>query len=102
MSKPILCIGRYAENPYHIEKIGRNVYCIEELCYCIVQNAFLLDEDSFNRELFDWIDAADTERDALEKQLWQLWRKQSAKLARAKHLADRAAAKWQKAQAKTN
>ncbi|MBQ7498724.1 MAG: hypothetical protein IJU00_12990 [Selenomonas sp.] len=53
-------------------------------------------------ELFDWIDAADTERDALEKQLWQLWRRQSAKLARAKHLADRAAAKWQKAQAKTN
>lgn len=57
MSKPILCIGRYAENPYHIEKIGRNVYCIEELCYCIVQNAFLLDEDSFDRELFDWIES---------------------------------------------
>ena len=56
MSKPILCIGRYAENPYHIEKIDRNVYCIEELCYCIVQNAFLLDEESFDRELFDWID----------------------------------------------
>ena len=56
MSKPILCIGRYAENPYHIEKIDRNVYCIEELCYCIVQNAFLLDEESFNKELFDWID----------------------------------------------
>ena len=51
-------------------------------------------------ELFDWIDAADTERDELEKQLWQLWRKQSAKLTRAKLLADRAAAKWQKAQAK--
>ncbi len=56
MSKPILCIGRYAENPYHIEKIGRNVYCIEELCYCIVKNAFLLDEESFDSELFDWID----------------------------------------------
>ena len=56
MSKPILCIGRYAQNPYHIEKIGRNVYCIEELCYCIVQNAFLLDEESFDKELFDWIE----------------------------------------------
>ncbi len=56
MSKPILCIGSYAENPFHIEKIGRNVYCIEELCYCIVQNAFILDEESFNKELFDWID----------------------------------------------
>ncbi|RKM61341.1 hypothetical protein D6855_05470 [Butyrivibrio sp. CB08] len=56
MSKPILCIGSYAENPYHIEKIGRNVYCIEELCYCIVKNAFLLDEESFGPSLFDWIE----------------------------------------------
>ena len=56
MSKPILCIGSYAENPYHIEKIGRNVYCIEELCYCIVKNAFLLDEESFGKPLFDWIE----------------------------------------------
>lgn len=56
MSRPILCIGSYAKNPYQIEKIGRNVYCIEELCYCIVKNAFLLDEESFDRELFDWIE----------------------------------------------
>lgn len=56
MSKPILCIGSYAQKPFHIEKIGRNVYCIEELCYCIVQNAFLLDEELFSRDLFDWIE----------------------------------------------
>ena len=56
MSRPILCIGSYAQTPYQIEKIGRNVYCIEELCYCIVQNAFLLDEESFKPELFDWIE----------------------------------------------
>jgi tetratricopeptide (TPR) repeat protein len=56
MSRPILCIGSYAENPYHIEKIGKNVYCIEELCYCIVKNAFLLDEESFDLQLFDWIE----------------------------------------------
>ncbi len=56
MSRPILCIGSYAKEPYHIEKIGRNVYCIEELCYCIVKNAFLIDEETFGRELFDWIE----------------------------------------------
>ena len=56
MRCPILCIGSYAKKPYHIEKVGRNVYCIEELCYCIVQNAFLLDEENFDEELFDWID----------------------------------------------
>ena len=56
MNRPILCIGTYAREPYHIEKAGQNVYCIEELCYCIVNNAFLLDEDSFDQKLFDWID----------------------------------------------
>lgn len=56
MGRPILCIGSYASNPYFIEKIGRNVYCIEELCYCIVENAFLFDEESFGAELFDWIE----------------------------------------------
>ena len=53
--KPILCIGTYATTPYHLDKVGKNVYCIEELCYLIVQNAFLFDEDSFDKELFDWI-----------------------------------------------
>lgn len=56
MSRPILCIGNYASKPFQIEKIGRNVYCIEELCYCIVKNAFLLDEESFGSDLFDWIE----------------------------------------------
>ena len=56
MTRPILCIGSYAQNPYTIEKIGKRVFCIEELCYCIVQNAFLLDEETFGEELFDWIE----------------------------------------------
>ena len=56
MGKPILCIGSYAENPFHIEKIGRNVFCIEELCYCIVRSAFLLDEETFGPELYNWIE----------------------------------------------
>ncbi len=55
MGRPILCVGTYGKNPYHIDKLGRNVYCIEELCYLFVQNAFLLDEESFGDELFDWI-----------------------------------------------
>lgn len=56
MGKPILCIGTYAKEPFHLEKVGRNVYCIEELCYCLVHNAFLLDEETFSLELFDWIE----------------------------------------------
>ena len=57
MGRPILCVGTYGNNPYHIDKIGRNVYCIEEFCYLIVQNAFMLDDESFDEELFDWIES---------------------------------------------
>ncbi len=55
MSGPILCTGRYALKPYYLEKIGRRIYSIEELCYCIVQNAFLIDTDFFDMNLVDWI-----------------------------------------------
>ncbi|SDB03465.1 hypothetical protein [Butyrivibrio sp. INlla16] len=51
----ILCTGRYALKPYYLEKIGRRIYSIEELCYCITQNAFLIDVDSFEMSLVDWI-----------------------------------------------
>ncbi|WP_029232431.1 hypothetical protein [Butyrivibrio sp. VCB2006] len=74
MAKPILCVGTYAKKPYHIDKIGRNVYCIEELCYLIVQNAFLLDEDSFDKELFDWI-AAECSLDRLADDLRKMYSK---------------------------
>ena len=55
MSAPILCAGRYAKKPYYMEKIGRRIYSIEELCYCIVQNAYMMDSDSFDMGLVDWI-----------------------------------------------
>ncbi len=55
MSVPILCTGRYAVKPYYLEKIGRRIYSIEELCYCIVQNAYMVDSDSFDMSLIDWI-----------------------------------------------
>ena len=48
---------------------------------------------------FAWIDEADAERDEYDKFIAELWKKQSAKLARAKLLADRAALKAQKKQA---
>ena len=74
MGKPILCIGTYAETPYYLDKIGKNVYCIEELCYCIVQNAFLLDEDSFTGGLFDWI-ARECSLDRLADELRSMYSK---------------------------
>jgi len=55
MSGIILCVGQYAKRPYYLEKIGRRIYSIEELCYCIAQNAFMIDTDFFEMDLVDWI-----------------------------------------------
>ena len=55
MSKLILCTGAYAQEPYDMKKIGRKVHSVEELCFCISQNAFMLDMDDFDAGMADWI-----------------------------------------------
>jgi len=87
VGRPILCIGTYAETPYYIDKVGKNVYCIEELCYCIVQNAFLLDEESFNKELFDWI-AAECSLDRLADELRSMYSKRCSMASMAGTILD--------------
>ncbi len=52
----MLCVGDYAEAPYYVETIGLHIYSMEELCYYLTENAFLLDREIVNRELVDWID----------------------------------------------
>ena len=56
MGRVLICVGKYANNPYHFEKAGLHIYSIEELCYCFCKNAFLLDRDVLNKKLVDWID----------------------------------------------
>lgn len=51
-----VCVGNYAVTPYCIPGLEINVYCMEELCYCMKENAFLLDFSLMNDELLDWID----------------------------------------------
>ena len=41
--KASLCVGEYCETAYNIEELEIRVYCMEELCYCLKENAFLLD-----------------------------------------------------------
>jgi dGTP triphosphohydrolase len=55
MSKLILCTGAYAEKPYYFEKAGKNIYSVEELCYVIIHNAFLIDTEAFDEKLCTWI-----------------------------------------------
>lgn len=51
-----VCVGEYASIPYCIAGIDFPVYCIEELCYCIKENAFLIDVSLMNDNLVSWID----------------------------------------------
>lgn len=49
------CVGDYAKVPYCFQNLGINVYCMEELCYCIRENAFLLDTELMSDTLVNWI-----------------------------------------------
>lgn len=51
-----LCVGKYATTPYYIAGLEVPVYSVEELSFCLKENAFLLDMSMIKEELIDWID----------------------------------------------
>ena len=56
MIKVYTCIGRYAGTPYTIKKDAMHIYCIEELCFYIRQNACFMEDDFFDMSLITWIE----------------------------------------------
>ena len=50
-----LSIGIYSQIPYVIPGIEVPVYCIEELCVALRENAVLIDEQLINKSLIEWI-----------------------------------------------
>jgi len=50
-----LCVGNYALQPYYLEGLNQKVWCMEELCYILKENAFLLDTEIMCDRLVDWI-----------------------------------------------
>ncbi|MBO4981577.1 MAG: hypothetical protein J6C84_06745 [Lachnospiraceae bacterium] len=50
-----ICVGEYSDTPFFVAGLEMPVYCVEELCYCIKENAFLLDAGFMNDALVDWI-----------------------------------------------
>lgn len=50
-----ICVGEYAKMPYCIPGLEMDVYCMEELCCCMRDNAFLLDISLLNDGLLNWI-----------------------------------------------
>lgn len=70
-------VGKYAKVPYTVPGIERKVYCMEELCYCIREDAFLLDLSFLNDGLLDWIEKECGLKD-LAKALYPLVHKQGS------------------------
>ena len=56
MARVIRAVGHLAERPYRLDKIERNVYSVEELCYSLVQSAEILDAELLDPALPDWIE----------------------------------------------
>lgn len=56
MGRILLCTGKYAKNPYYVESVCVNVYCVEELCYLFASNPFLIDRDIMDKKLAEWLD----------------------------------------------
>lgn len=50
-----LCIGSYAKNGYEPEHMGIKVYSLEELCFFIRENAYLLDQGFVDESLGKWL-----------------------------------------------
>ncbi len=55
MSGYILCQIKRAKIPYYIVNISTNIYSIEELCYYMYHNIYLLDDTIINEQLCVWI-----------------------------------------------
>ncbi|MCR5108080.1 MAG: hypothetical protein K6B28_07940 [Lachnospiraceae bacterium] len=56
MSNMMLCHSALAKNPYFVATFGVNIYSIEELCYLLVKNAYLVDEDLMDEKLCDFLE----------------------------------------------
>lgn len=72
-----VCVGNYARSPYCIPGLEIPVYCMEELCYCMKENAFLLDTSVMEDALPDWIGRECGLRD-LAKELYPLIHKKGS------------------------
>lgn len=57
MSGYYLCEVQKAQHPYYIARVNINIYTIEELCFYLRQNIYLVDETIVNEDLCAWIEA---------------------------------------------
>ena len=56
MSDLYLCISEVSTTPYYLSGLCVNIYSMDELCFYLVQNAFILDNDLIDTALCDYIE----------------------------------------------
>lgn len=56
MGNLILCHDRHAAHPYEITRIHSRIYTIEELCYYLCNNLYLIDYTIMNGQLCTWLE----------------------------------------------
>lgn len=55
MERVYLCLGKNAEVPYYFERARTHVWNVEELCYFLRENAWLLDPELPGKDLAEWV-----------------------------------------------
>lgn len=65
--------NRKAKKPFIQETVGVRIFTLEELCFCMKQNLYLLDHTWICEALFDWLKKELNERELSEslKQIYQ-------------------------------
>ncbi len=71
MSGLIFCSFQRAAKPYYLESAKQNIYSIEELCYFLQDNIYLLDENIMTTEFCDWLET-EVEAEELAQKLRRL------------------------------
>lgn len=56
MGSLILCHNKRAKQPYEIKQVHQKIYTIEELCYYICNNLYLIDHTLMNKRLCKWLE----------------------------------------------
>lgn len=74
MGSLILCHEKRAKQPYEITRVHKEIHTIEELCYYICSNPYLIDYTLVNKQLCDWI-SEELEMEELARELKSILRK---------------------------
>ena len=77
MSRITKSIGKYATTPYSIPGLETSVYCLEELCYLLGENAVLIDRTIMNRGLAEWIES-ELDLPELAEQMYSIIQRQGS------------------------